>query len=329
MKITIAERMKPFSHVPGAACLIPGTVCKVEAFPTLIRIAGDTELVLQLTGPVRGFTLEQDLEKNRVSVFGKAREGFYRLHIEARKEGIGVTADKVPHTGLVINGVPWRSKERQIILSQSVQLPAKEERLSLGMSRAQDWDLVWRRGDVKEILPILFILAQKIPASRAEIPWASQLLEAGEWESFCLAAFSHMLVPRLHDPQHQGLIANHLLSDDPSVLFPLAFWHLRRLFFRQNGACLELLPASPFDAGRLVSLQISEIGTMDLEWASRCMRRACLRASHTGNIAIQLQEGLHSFRMRSNLSSKGHRYLSEEILPIEAGQVYFFDRFQI
>ena len=65
MKIAIAERLKPFSHTPGVACLIPGTCWKVEAFPTLLRIGEKYDLPLPITGPVADFTLELDLEKVR------------------------------------------------------------------------------------------------------------------------------------------------------------------------------------------------------------------------------------------------------------------------
>jgi len=74
MKIKIAERLRPFSHTPGASCLIPGTCFAVTAFPTLLRI-DQHEIKLKLTGPVSNFTLQQDLEKNCVFVFGKAKEG--------------------------------------------------------------------------------------------------------------------------------------------------------------------------------------------------------------------------------------------------------------
>ena len=54
MTIKIAAKLRPFSHVPGAACVIPGTSAVIEAFPTLLRIDGH-EITLNLTGPVKDF----------------------------------------------------------------------------------------------------------------------------------------------------------------------------------------------------------------------------------------------------------------------------------
>ena len=82
MKIVIKEQCKPFSHLPGAACLIPGTYAEIQAFPTLLKIA-DHVIDLPFTGPVEGFTLELDLERHCVFVFGKAKEGYYKIRIEA------------------------------------------------------------------------------------------------------------------------------------------------------------------------------------------------------------------------------------------------------
>ncbi len=65
--IKIARKLRPFSHRSGAKCLIPGTETIVEAYPNLLRV-GSIETALNI---VSGFTLQQDLERNCVWVFGK------------------------------------------------------------------------------------------------------------------------------------------------------------------------------------------------------------------------------------------------------------------
>jgi hypothetical protein len=315
MKITIAERLKPFSHTPGMACLIPGTCWKIEAFPTLLRIGEKYDVQLPITGPVAGFTLELDLEKNLVSVFGKAKEGYFLLKISGAPGKIEVVAAK----GLLLDG------KKSLFFKDEVDffLPKVWERLSLGLSRSQDWDLVARRGDLKEILPVLFGLGQKIPhIEPAVLRGTGRLLEAGNFDAFWRAALSKICVPRWVDEEHQGLAPVEVVSGNPCFLIREAAARIRCLFFRQEGSELALLPDCVFDAGRMTRLQVHGVGELDLEWGSRKLRRAILRASSSSEITFALPKGLHSFRLQRSKRHKGG-----EPFMLEAGKTYFFDQF--
>lgn len=334
MKISIAERIKPFSHNAGSACLIPGTDWLIEAFPALIRLGRKHELELQITGPVKNFTLEQDLERNQVLVFGHAKEGFYRLRFQGSASGIEMLVVNAPCTGLRMNGASVAVRER-LVFPYEIEffIPESIERLSLGMHKHQDWDLVLRRFDLREILPVLFMLGQKVPAQTFQqylvtIDSTSRCWEKGDLEAFCRIAFSKILVPRIFDDQYQGLCSLDITESDPSFLLRKAVHWIRACFFRQEGPVLSILPESPFKAGRLIHVQVDGIGEMDLEWASGRMRRAILRASANQKIALQLQKELKSFRIRSSLSSKGERLDSAMPFQVEEGETYFFDRFQ-
>lgn len=323
MKIKIAERLKPFSHTPGAQCYLPGTTLAVEAFPALIRL-GRTELHLQLTGPVGGFTLEQDLEKNCVFVFGKAKGGFYRLKLEAGRNGVELTALNAP-ASFAISGTPLRRKEKLSFPNEGeFFLPPVWERLSLGVSKAQDWDLVWRRFDLREILPVLFGLGQKVPHITKQKPLSGtgRLLEEGNLEDFCRTAFSKILVPRFNDEDHQGLSLAETPSGPAALLLREAAKVIRGLFFRQEKEALYFLPDNPFPSGRMI-LHADGIGEIALEWASRAMRRAILRPSVTTEVEIHLPKGFARFRI-----GKGRFCSSGERFAVEAGRAVFLDRFQ-
>lgn len=327
MKITIAERLKPFSHTPGALCLIPGTSWEIEAFPALIRLEKKYELSLHITGPVKDFTLEQDLEKNSVSVFGKAKEGFYRLLFEGKTGGIDVTILNAP-IGFLVNGKPLRAHER-LFFADDIEffLPKIWERLSLGVSKVQDWDLVLRRFDLREILPVLYGLSQKLPYQQPQpLTGTGRLLAEGNLEAFCRAAFSKILIPRLNDDQHQGLVSETSAGTNPCILLQEAYRQIRSLFFEEEGNVLKILPACDFPAGRMTRVQVSEIGEIDLEWASSTLRRGILRAAVSGEVAIA-PKGLHSFRVRTTPSQRGSRHPSGEPLQVESGKTYFLDRF--
>jgi hypothetical protein len=324
--IQIAERLKPFSHTPGAACVIPGTCSEIEAFPTLLRIA-NKEVRLPLTGPIKDFALEQDLEKNCVRIHGKAKEGFFRLKIEATDSGFDLIAEKGP------------LKNHHISFETQLVPNGPFERLSLGNHKAQDWDLVQKRCDPKEFLPVLFCLGQKIPLIPPQaLTGTARLLQlppdrndlAPALQAFFQAAFTKILIPRLADEQHHGLIPDEPATGNRFFLLQEGAKMIRSLFFRQNERRLALLPnlPVPFDAGRLIHLKAPGIGEIDLEWTKKLLRRAAIRASTSGDVILELQREIKSFRVRKSLKEKGHRQKSTDPLLLEAGKTYILDRFQ-
>jgi hypothetical protein len=234
--IVIAARFRPFSHKRGSACLLPGTHEVVRAYPHLIQI-GDIEVPLPNDPYLHDFTLQQDLERNCVFVFGKT----YRIKIVATPDGIAVGPHFFPK-------------------KMHLHLPQEIERLSLGAHKAQDWDFVLRRMDLREILPPLYMLSQKTPWTRA--------LDAFSYAP----CFSEIMVPR---------------QDFAS---PLAA--IRSLFF-QEGERYQILK-NPFPAGRLLNLQ-TPLASLDLEWTRFTLRRIVLRPKQSGTIFWDLP-GIVSFR---------------------------------
>jgi hypothetical protein len=315
MKIAIVQKIRPFSHRPGASCLIPGTCALLEAFPALIRFAG-FEHRIDIKGPIREFTLLQDLEKNCVFIFGRSQEKFYRFRLQASDGGFELFSEK--------------TKERRHFPSPcAFYLPPVWERLSLGAHKALDWDLVLRRFDLKEILPVLFGLGQKIPAISSEpLVGTGTLLSEERLEDFCRAAFSHILVPQLRDEQHLGLISDEPVEGNPFFLLQQAKGLIRSLFFKQNERRLTLLPSLCFPAGRLIHLQAPGIGAIDLEWANRRLRRVILRAASSGEILLQCPQETPFFRIRSLDAQTGKKHHSLEPFLLKEGKTYLLDQFQ-
>ncbi len=321
MKIKIAERLRPFSLVPGAACVLPGSCSIIQAFPTLLKIGGH-DWKMPLTGPVEGFTLQQDLEKNCVYLFGRAKEGYFRLRIEASDAGFQITVEKGPLKSAHIPAeIPFVSK-------------TSFERLSLGNHKSQDWEQVQRRSSLEEILPVLFCLGQKTPlippqpltgtARLLELPKERKLL-APAIESFMKAAFKQILVPRLIDDQHQGLVPEEPAQGNPFFLLTEGAKMVRSLFFNQNERRISFLPnlPIPFDAGRLVGLVAPGIGEFDLEWSKKTLRRVVIRATTPGEVIFELPNEIKTFRV-----GKKKKYKRDEPLLVEPDKTYYLDRFE-
>lgn len=342
MKIEIAARLKPFSHTPGAACALPGSKQILEAYPALLKAAG-RELKLDLSGPVKNFTVEQDLEKNCVWIFGQAAEGFYRLRVWAQEDGIRIRAEKAPLDGIAYGGSEkgiLRKKETLFLPSETeIRLANALERLSLGSHKAQDWDRAMAECDLKLWVPSLFFLGQKIPyIPPQKLSGTARLLAWPEerkglalaLERFFRASFAKIGVPRLRDDQHQGIAPEEPVQGDPFFLIQEGAKQIRALFFRQNDRRIAFLPHLPpeFDSGRMLGVQALGIGSLDFEWTKGKMRRAILRGNTTGEVVLDLQKGIESLRVRSQLNGKGKKLPAGEPLFIEAGKTYFLDHFQ-
>lgn len=293
-KIEIALRLRPYSHRPGASCLIPGTSHILRAFPTRIEI-GPHAFDLSVRGPVRSFTVLQDLEKGHVEVFGHAQEGYYRIKIWADPNGLHLLSDR--GLRLIDEHLPYPA------------LPQKpRERLSLGSHQSQN---IEDKRELTQIAPLLFALGQWTPGS-AHLSLAFEQIPA-----CLLACFTSLLVPRLSDTEHQGLSfqATGSIADLPPSLYRI----LRALCFVQEETHLHL-PLFPFPAGRLTGAVLEGIGECDIEWRNRLPRRLILRAHHTTSLTLHLPKPLTSFRFQGKQTSK--------ILSLSVGQTYLIDRFE-
>lgn len=321
MNIRIAQPLRPYSHTPGAACLIPGTTCEMEAYPTLLRI-GSLAIRLQLTGPVEGFTLEQDLPRRCVWVYGKAKEGYYRLRLEATDAGFHLYVEK---GNLTINDRPCKPKDRLHFPAEfAFALKTDLEILSFGNYKSQDWDEVQKRSDLREILPVLFYLGQLIPPLPPQpLTGTARLLETPNLLAFFKAAFTKILIPRLVDDQHQGLIPDEPAPGNRHFLLQEGAKRLRSLFFIQNERRIQLLPALPpsLDAGKMGNIKATGIGTFDLEWTKKTLRRVTLHATTSGEVIFDLK-ATKSFRTNKKATHK-----ATEPLLIQAGKTYHLDRF--
>ncbi len=335
MKIKIAERLKPYSHTPGAACLIPGTCWEIEAFPTRIRIGKKIELKFKINGPVEEFTLLQDLEKNCVYVFGKAKEGFYRLKIMGSDAGFHLFAERVPSKGMEYDG----SAHGILKAKEKIDLPAEvpfflsqsHERLSLGNHRSQEWDAVQKRCDLKEMLPVLFFLGQKIPAIPSQpLKGTARLLQIPSdrnnadlgLESFLKASFTKIFIPRLFDDQYQGLAPEEPSEGNRFFLIQEGAKTVRNLFFDQTDRRLKFLPFLPIslDCGRMIHVKAKGVGELDFEWSKKLLRCVVIRAAFAGDVILELQNELKSFRVRSSLKEKGASPEKNRAAPIASRQ---------
>lgn len=329
MPITIAERLRPFSHIPGTTCVLPLSSLKLQIFPTLIRVydlANNAQLLQEinvpLQGPVKDFTVQLDLEKAEIRVFGTSREGYflYTLYAGQNPHEISLKVDK----GL--SGSTFNHFEKQD--------PSSIERLSFGGHKSQDFDKFRQSNNLVEILPIWHGLGQLIPHTLPIYQGTAALLkkcqEANKlefysaFENLFKAGFDGILCPRLTDEQHQGFELPSVTQEfSPLTLLSEGSKIIRSFFFRQQENHLHILPCLPpqFHAGRYLQINCGHLGILDFEWTKKMIRRVIFHAHETTSIQLHFPKNVHRFRFNNQIQKVD--------TPIEVikNQSYHLDNF--
>ncbi|HEX4840410.1 MAG TPA: hypothetical protein VFU89_08220 [Rhabdochlamydiaceae bacterium] len=331
MKITIAERLRPFSHLPGASCVIPWSSYKLQAFPAMLIFENlrtfekhEVPLVpLGWKGPVKEFTVELDLEKGVVWVYGKTVDGHRRLCIEMQEDGIAI--------------------DKRVVVSAARLVTHPIERLSLGMSKKLDWELVARRQEMAEILPVWFRLGQMVPSGgTVKVGTASLLQECEKLDvtetylKLFLTGFEGILCPRLSDTSYQGIVPEGKFSESPLILLTEGMKYIRALFFKETDQSWEFLPclAPEFHAGRVVELTTKAGDKIDFEWSKKSLQKVVIHAESSREIFLSIPKPFNFCRLRTSpgdkgdRGEKGSRHFFEKSLRLLSGQKLFLDRFE-
>src|ERR1700733_2465734 len=322
--ITIAGRLKPFSHHPKTLCLIPGSQYIVEAFPTLIRIKSFAgiivkEVLLEDPGPLRQFTVMQDLERGCVTLFSEQ----YCLHV-------------LPNL--------------DVALQKNPPLPplAIKERLSLGSHKKQEWEQIKRRCDFREIFPLWLRLGSllNLPPRKGDERGAFSLLQSVRaasyshqpetilpaFERLFLSCFGHLLIPRAYDEDYQGFLsASEPYSEDsPLYLLTEGAEMIRSLFFIASENEISILPNLPpeFFAGRMTHLLCPPYGTVDLEWSKKTIKKVHFHAQNDGEMIFHFRSDIRRFRVRRDGRERGDLFSCGDSLAIKSGSHYLLDLFQ-
>lgn len=333
MKITIAERLHPFSHERGIRFLLPHTSLVIQVFPTRLFFAdlkgriAPFSLSFECKGPMP-LTATLDLQQEHLLISAESREGYIRYRIKREEKGVALTLEKAP--GGKLRCFPSYLLETLILFKEEPLLlpfpldeekqPANKERLSLGMHKSQEWEKIRRRADFKEIFPLWFALSRCIPPSHGkEIPRIGNYtlleecrtaIQKGKKEEILalftplfLSTFEGVLVPRTFDTEYQGILSSQEISEEgvsPLSLLTSGGELIRALFFQEKGEALAILPCLPplFSCGRMVSIQAADRYQLDIEWTKKNLRRIRLYARKEGICRLKLPKGISSVRLK-------------------------------
>jgi hypothetical protein len=340
--IQIVDRLKFFSHQPGHVTLIPGTYIRVKAFPTALFFTDEegfgSEIVFSnLQGPVDPFTIEQDLERRKVLIYGEAKQGYFRLSIAAEESSLILRFEKTPPSGLLVGEKTFVSGDvleikKDVVISKE----PFEERLFLGSSKKKEIDLMRRRQDLREIFPLWYLLGAITPAKEKK-PF-SVLEEAIAnkdkkivHELFLhtyLAHFSSGLISRKEDEEKQGLrplteIADSLLQTGSSCI--------RSLFFQEKEDGFYILPCliPLFVCGKMIQIKTQSGCLIDIEWTKHRLRRMCIKVEKDQTLNLHFPSDVESFRVKTSSKDRGKMLPGKgSQIVAKAGDLLWFDLFQ-
>lgn len=362
MQIKIAERLKPFCHIPGIFFILPNSSLRARIFPTKIyfddlsqaqpKFLG--EVSLNFDGPVNEFTAQQDLEKGCLRVWGQTEKGYFRYELWADQEsscGCKFVVDKVPGN---FSCKPITDSHFRILF-QNEKISSKHtlERLSLGNHKAQDWNKMRERCDMKEIFPLWLHLGQLCqisnrPAlSHCLLDVCHELIKKKDinniissFTSLFKAGFDFGLSPRLLDSDYYGFPAPPVENASPIFLLSEGSKLIRSLFIQQKQDSISILPVLPpqFHCGRFIQLCCGTSGSCDIEWSKKSIRRLIFSATETRPLSFHFQKEVKEFRLRLNESeictsldqgwSIGKTIQCGAPIEVKEGQKYFLDNFK-
>ncbi len=349
MNITIAHRMRPFSHKMGNVFLLPNSHFKVEVFPTLLRFTDlenrikPIELRLFIRGPIQSFTAELNLETGSICVFGRTLDGYIRYSLFYKASELLLLCEKAPSVLQLQYGATLSQLQPKQTLAIPVSFCLKEtqglqERLHLGIHKAQDWELMQRRFNLQELFPFWLALAQWVPSITYEdndqgmfslirkcqiaIEKKEKLQIISCFKNVFLAAFEGVFVPRLFDSDYQGIIDVEENTLPATMLLLQSAKLLRRLFFVEEENLFSILPCVPpeLHCGRIIQLQTTKLDRIDIEWSKKKLRRMFIQTSNTRPLICQLPKEISSCRLRVHRKDKGQKLqvTKEGILQIPA-----------
>ncbi len=325
MQIKIAERLRPFTSLPGQMVPIPKTHFSVKVYPEKVELYSllqtNPQLVETITfslkGPVTAFTVILDLEKEKIGVTGKESRGYFHYEILAQNAPF-IELKKAP-LGFKFLCDPCCLKEEVT--------PFLKTRLSLGCSKKGDMSLIYRRKMMEEVVPYWLFLGQMIPSLPFKKEGTCSLIDKlsfeGGLKALFLAGFEGVFCPRSFDSDYQGFDLPPLTCEQsPLPILSEGAKRILSLFVREEKE-LFLLPDVPkeFHCGRLLDAPFS-IGRISLEWSKKQLKKVLIVPDRDAEIKLQFPKELKSVRFQKS------RVSLPLVLQCKANETIQLDRFE-
>ncbi len=375
MDIVISERLRPYTHFSASYVILPKTSFRLKIFPARIEIDDLScypekplcriSLTFAKVDLLEHFLVQQDLEKACVFISGKMGKEIVNFSISSQEDRKGITLSFKRVIGTFVSltcSGKWSDNQTftlnkgecisigEMGASSSIGIESAAflpqiDRLSLGNNKQQDFDLIFRRGDFKEIFPLWHRLGQLIPNNwpPTSCGTASLLKECEKairasakehilkhFKRLFVAGFESTLSPSLLDTHYNGFPLPFVeTAASPLVLLTEGAKLIRSLFVQEAENTLYILPSLPpeFHAGRLLNVKC-ELGFLSLEWTKKEIRRIKFYAVKDGLLNFHFASHEKSFAFWSCNGTTSHCQLTKMSIEVMANHCYWLYNFK-
>jgi len=168
MQIKIKQKFNIISHRIGSKFLIVDSKYFVQIFPGLLHFKDldsnkDFKIFLDFVGPVKNFTISQNLLNGDIKVSFHSIDGFLSYKIFNSEKSTYIQFERLPQDEISIKldkTKKIKPKETLSLLIAISSIIKPEEFLFLGIHKKQDLDAINKRENLLELLPFLFLYSQ-------------------------------------------------------------------------------------------------------------------------------------------------------------------------
>jgi hypothetical protein len=351
--IKIKQKFSLISHELGTSFLVLNTSYYVKIFPGLLifkdlRSKDEFKIFLKFNGPVKNFTILQNLYNGDIEVNFHSKDGYLAYKILTEKNNVYLYFDRISIKDLEIDFKGLK----KIFSKEKIKLPIKvisdlkpEEILFFGIHKKQDLELIKRRENLQEILPFIFLCSQFFPDLESVRPLREKCLlkevenmiqkkQKQNLDEILLAVnkahFFDAFVPRSNDEDYQNIIEDiDEKKVNPLAMLRKCFHTIKSMFIEYNLNEISILPCLPviFYHGKALNLK-TLIGSFDIEWSKKLLKKLIFKPIKDVSFKLVLQPQIKNFRMRSLKNEKGKTLKNKDFLSLQKNKIYFFDKFQ-
>jgi hypothetical protein len=309
--IKIREAYKYFTHLSGKESVIPLSHVKLRVYPCKLLIEG-REIILNITGPVKGFTHLLNIEKARVEIFGTAEEGYFHFHLLAKDGKVLLKLHRGTEISFSLDGKEALLKKGEsltLLNTETMSVPETKEKISFGCFKKPLLENTIDRRTK------LFSLCQLIPKSSPAEVELSQI-EPLLTDLFC---------PQAKDVEHLG-ISMPKEPFAPFALFDTFYKEMRAAILVETQDAIEILAGGkklPI-AGRATNFRCTEC-SIDILWRKGRALKLTITCFKDMEKKIHFPGNAKTFRTKHRLNDKGTVFAAAAALSLKAGQSLFVD----